>query len=122
MLVQNDIVMGLVQADLHERFGHGWSIDVMQRPKDDSVVLIRIRYGHIGDAGAVAANANMFMSRLKDMIEGKCIQEQVYEAIGGEWTPPYYLNQPGLDACKEIYDRVMARIDHYAWTEKNNPE
>lgn len=123
MLVKNDIVMGMIQADLHERFGRGWSIDVMEYAKDDrGVVLVRIRHGHIGDAGAVAANAHMFLSDLKDMVEGKCIQEQVHEAIGGEWSPPYYFTKPGLNACKEIYDRVITHIDHYAWTEQNNPE
>lgn len=127
MQVKNDIVMGLIQADLHERFGQGWSIEVLENPNPGkavpgSVVRVRIRYGHIGDEGAVAANANMLMPHLKLMVEGKSIQEQVHEAIGDEWAPPYYLNERGLNTCKDIHERVMSNLDYFAWTEQNNPE
>ncbi len=127
MTVRNDIVRGLIQADLHERFGHGWSIEVMNHPNPGkavpgSVVRIRIRYGNIGDTGAVAANANMLTPHLKFMVEGKSIQEQVHEAIGDEWAPPYYLNDCGLNTCQEIYKTIIGNLDKHAWTEKNNPE
>ncbi len=127
MIVRNDIVKGLIQADLHERFGHGWSIEVIDNPKPGkavagSVIRIRIRYGHIGDTGAVAANANMLTPHLKFMVEGKTIQEQVHEAIGDEWSPPYYLNDCGLNTCQGIYETIIGNLDKYAWTEKNNPE
>ena len=127
MCVCNDSVRGVIQADLHERFGRGWSIEVIDHPKPGkavpgSVVCIRIRYGNIGDRGAVAANANMLTPHLKFMVEGKSIQEQVHEAIGNEWEPPYYLNDCGLTTCQEIYKTIIGNLDKYAWTEKNNPE
>ncbi len=125
--VRDNEVMGLIEADLHERFGPGWSVEVMEHPNPGkaapgTVVRVRIRYGHIGDKGAVAANANMLAPHLKLMVEGKCIQEQIHEAIGGEWSPPCYLNQRGLNTCQDIYERVVNNLDHYAWTEQNNPE
>ncbi len=127
MTVRNDIVRELIQADLHERFGHGWSIEVMNHPNPGkgipgSMVRIRIRYGHIGDTGAVAANANMLTPHLRFMVEGKSIQEQVHEAIGNEWESPYYLNDCGLTTCQGIYEKIITNLDKYSWTEKNNPE
>ena len=127
MQVRDDIVRGLIQAELHERFGHGWSIEVMEHPNPGkgapgSVVRVRIRYGHIGDIGAVAANANMLAPHLKLMVEGKSIQEQVYEAIEDDWAPPYYLNKCGLNTCQGIYEKIIGNLDEYAWTEQNNPE
>ena len=127
MRVLDDIVMGLIQADLHERFGHGWSIEVMENPNPGkaapgTVVRVRIRYGHIGDKGAVAANANMLTPHLKLMVEGKSIQEQVHESIGGDWQPYVYLNKRGENTCQDIYEGVMNNLDRHAWTEQNNPE
>lgn len=127
MTVREDIVRGLIQADLHERFGHGWSIEVMEHPNPGkgapgSVVRVRIRYGHIGDIGAVAVNANMLAPHLKLMVEAKSIQEQVHEAIADEWAPPYYLNQRGLNTCQDIYEKIIGNLDEFAWTEQNNPE
>lgn len=122
-----DIVLGLIQADLHERFGHGWLIEVMEHPNpgkaaSGSVIRVRIRYGHIGDDDAVAANANILTPDLKFMVESKCIQEQVHEAIGGDWAPPGYLNECGLNTCQDIYEQVIHNLDRFAWTEQNNPE
>ena len=127
MRVRDDIVRGLIQAELHERFGHGWAIEVMEHPSPGkaapgSVVRVRIRYGHIGDTGAIAVNANMLAPHLKLMVEGKSIQEQVYEAIEDDWAPPYYLNQCGLNTCQDIYEKIIGNLDEYAWTEQNNPE
>lgn len=127
MIVREDIVRGLIQAELHERFGQGWSIEVVEHPSPGkavrgSVVRVRIRYGHIGDIGAIAVNANMLTPHLKLMVEGKTIQEQIYEAIGNDWAPPYYLNQSGVNTCQDIYEKIIGNLDEYAWTEQNNPE
>ncbi len=127
MAVRNDIVRGLIQADLHERFGCGWSIEVIEHPDPGkgaagSMVRLRIRYGHLGGFGAVAVNANMLTPHLKLMVEGKSIQEQVHEAIGDEWSPPYYLNKSGLNTCQDIFEKITGNLAEYAWTEQNNPE
>ncbi len=127
MTVRNDIVRELIQADLHERFGRGWTIEVIEHPHpgkgaQGSVVRLRIRHGQIGDKGAVAVNANMLTPHLKLMVEGKSIQEQVYEAIEDDWSSPYYLNKCGLNTCQDIYETVINNLDEYAWTEQNNPE
>lgn len=127
MTVRNDIVRELIQADLHERFGRGWLIEVIEHPNPGkgvagSVVQLRIRHGQIGDTGAIAVNANMLTPHLKFMVEGKSIQEQVHEAIGDDWSPPYYLNKCGLNTCQDIYEQVIDNLDEYAWTEQNNPE
>lgn len=120
---QDTIVMQLMQDDLHERFGPGWSIDVLENPEDDrGVVCVRIRRGCMGEYGAIAANANMLMPHLKLMIEGKCIQEQVHEAIGNDWQPHLYLNQAGQNTCQGICKHVLKNLQRYAWTEQNDPE
>ena len=122
---QDDIVMGLMQDDLYERFGPGWSIEVVDHPKPGkaapgTVVQIRIRHGEVGDG--IAANANLLKPHLKLMVEGKCIQEQIYEAIAGDDRPHLYLNENGENTCQHVYENVMENLDHYAWTEQNNPE
>jgi len=120
---QDNIVMKLMRDDLHERFGPAWLIDVLEHPEDDrGVVCIRIRRGDMGEHGAVAANANMLMPHLKLMVEGKCIQEQVHEAIGNDWQPHLYLNKLGLNTCQQVYEHVLKNLQQYAWTEQNNPE
>lgn len=118
----NDIVMGIVQADLHERFGPGWSIEVTEHPERTGVVQIRIRRGEIDTYGSIAANANILVNSLSEMVEGKSIQEQVYEAIGDDWHPPYYLSPIGVNTCKHVHEEVASNLDQFAWTEQNNPE
>ncbi len=118
---------GLIQADLHERFGAGWSIEVIEHPNpgkgaQGSVVRVRIRHGRLGGFRGVAVNANMLTPHLKLMVEAKSIQEQVHEAIGDDWSPPYYLNKCGQNTCQGIYEKVIDNLDEYAWTEQNNPE
>lgn len=122
---QDNIVMELMQTDLHERFGPGWSIEVVDHPKPGralpgTVIQIRIRCGQLGDG--VAANANLLKPHLKMMVTGKCIQEQIYEAIAGDCLPHLYLNETGENTCQLVYEKVMGNLDHYSWTEKNNPE
>lgn len=118
----NDIVMGIVQADLHERFGSDWSIEVTEHPDLSGVVQIRIRRGEMDTEGSIAANANILLNKLSDMVEGKSIQEQVYEAIGDDWHPPYYLSTIGTNTCKHVYEEVAHHLDHFAWTKQNDPD
>ncbi len=121
MRVLDNIVMGLMQAYLHEQFGPGWSVLVHEHPNDDrGVVQIRIRHGELGDG--VAANANMLIPHLKFMIEGKTIQEQIFESIGDDWQPHVYLNTKGMNTCQHVYDEIIENLEQFSWTEKNNPE
>ncbi len=121
----DNIVMELMQTDLHVRFGPGWSIEVIDHPMPGkalpgTVVQIRIRCGQLGDG--IAANANLLKPHLKLMVTGKCIQEQIYEAIAGTCLPHLYLNETGENTCQLVYDKVMNNLELYSWTEKNNPK
>ena len=114
-----------MQTDLHVRFGPGWSIEVLDHPMPGkalpgTVVQIRIRCGQLGDG--IAANANLLKPHLKLMVTGKCIQEQIYEAIAGTCLPHLYLNEIGENTCQLVCDKVMNNLELYSWTEKNNPK
>lgn len=118
----SDIAMGLIQARLHEKFGPGYDVQVMQDSKDERAVLIRIRKGNKGEPDAIACNARMLWYHLPTAISYKSIQSQVEDAIYGEANVDFVLTEEGINTCDHVFDNVTKNKSTYAWNEKNNLE